>query len=46
MTDNAARFLGFAFASADLLFEIDPDGKVVFLMGATQRVLGMDQAMA
>ncbi len=46
MTDNAARFLGFAFASADLLLEIDPEGKVVFLMGATQRVLGMDQATA
>ena len=46
MTDNAARFLGFAFASADMLFEIDPDGKVVFAMGATQRVLGIDQAQA
>ncbi len=46
MTDNAARFLGFAFASADLLLEIDPDGKVVFLMGATQKVLGMEQSTA
>ncbi len=46
MTDNAARFLGFAFASADMLFEIDPDGTVVFAMGAVQRVLGIDQAAA
>ncbi len=44
MTDNAARFLGFAFASADMLFEIDPKGDVVFAMGATQRVLGVDQS--
>ena len=46
MAENAARFLGFAFASADLLFEIDPDGKVVFVMGAVQRVAGLDQAQA
>ena len=44
MSDNAARFLGFAFASADLLFEVDPDGAVVFVMGAVQKVLGADQA--
>ena len=46
MAENAARYLGFAFASADLLFEIDPEGKVVFVMGAVQRVLGLDQAQA
>jgi len=46
MAENAARFLGFAFASADLLFEIDPEGKVVFVMGAVQRVAGLDQAQA
>ena len=46
MTDNAARFLGFAFASADLLFEVDPEGTVVFVMGAVQRVLGLGQAQA
>ncbi len=46
MTDNAARFLGFAFASSDLLFEIAPDGAVVFVMGAAQRVLGIEQAQA
>ncbi len=46
MSDNAARYLGFAFASADLLFEIDPDGQVVFLMGAARKVLGVDQAEA
>jgi PAS domain S-box-containing protein len=44
LPDNAARFLGFAFASADLLFETDPDGGVVFVMGALQRVLGLEQA--
>jgi EAL domain-containing protein (putative c-di-GMP-specific phosphodiesterase class I) len=42
--DNAARFLGFAFASADLLFEVDPEGRVVFAMGALQRMMGMDQS--
>ena len=29
-----ARLLGFAFANADLLFEIDRDGKIVFVTGA------------
>ena len=46
MPDNAARYLGFAFASADLLFEIGPDGGIVFVMGAARRVLGMDQSEA
>lgn len=31
---NPARFLGFAFANADLLFEIDRDATVVFATGA------------
>lgn len=30
------RYLGFAFASADLLFEIDAAGKIVFAVGATR----------
>lgn len=34
-----ARLLGFAFANADLLFEIDRDGKVVFATGATSEFL-------
>ena len=46
MPNNAARYLGFAFASADLLFEIDPEGRIVFVMGAARRVLGMDQTEA
>ena len=46
MTDNPARFLGFAFASADLLFEIEPDGRIAFILGAVQRVMGVDQAEA
>lgn len=35
MTD-VARLLGFAFANADLLFEIDGEGKIVFAAGATR----------
>jgi EAL domain-containing protein (putative c-di-GMP-specific phosphodiesterase class I) len=46
VTDSPARFLGFAFASADLLFEIEPDGKIAFILGAVQRVMGLDQAAA
>jgi hypothetical protein len=29
------RLLGFAFASADLLFEIDPEGTILFAIGAS-----------
>jgi EAL domain-containing protein (putative c-di-GMP-specific phosphodiesterase class I) len=36
---NAARLLGFAFANADLLFEIDPQGTVVFASGAVSELL-------
>lgn len=32
---DPARLLGFAFASADFLFEIDPRGMIVFATGAT-----------
>lgn len=35
MTD-AARLLGFAFANADFLFEVDRDGKIVFAAGAVR----------
>ena len=34
MVDDAARYLGFAFASADLLFELDGEGVVSFALGA------------
>lgn len=43
MPDNAARFLGFAFASADFLFELDPEGRIAFAMGAVKRVTGLEQ---
>lgn len=36
---SAARFLGFAFANADLLFEIDRDATVVFVTGAASEFL-------
>ena len=42
MADDAARFLGFAFASADLLFEVDPNGVVAFAVGAARQVAGVD----
>ena len=42
MVDDAARYLGFAFASADLLFELDSDGVVGFAVGAARQVAGMD----
>jgi len=32
---NPARLLGFAFANADLLFEVDEKGTIVFATGAT-----------
>ena len=34
---NQYRLLGCAFASADLLLEIDPDGKILFAIGAAGR---------
>jgi len=37
---EAARYLGFAFASADLLFELGTQGRVSFAIGASRRVLG------
>ena len=40
MSDPSTRYLGFAFASADLLLEIDADDRVGFVVGAVQRALG------
>jgi EAL domain-containing protein (putative c-di-GMP-specific phosphodiesterase class I) len=40
LTASAARYLGFAFASADLLFEVDAEGRIGFAMGATAETLG------
>src|SRR5262245_59867427 len=36
------RLLAFAFAGADLLFEIDRDGKILFATGATSGYSGSD----
>lgn len=40
MSIDPHRLLGFAFAGADLLLEIDPGGQITFAIGATQAVLG------
>ena len=40
MSASAARYLGFAFASADLLFELEGDGRIGFAMGAAREALG------
>src|SRR6201996_9858416 len=42
MADDAARYLGFAFASADLLFELKGAGVVTFALGAARQVAGVD----
>jgi EAL domain-containing protein (putative c-di-GMP-specific phosphodiesterase class I) len=42
MADDAHRYLGFAFASADLLFELDGGGVVTFALGAAKQVAGVD----
>ena len=39
MSDNTARFLGFAFANSDYLFEIDRNNTVMFGLGATSEFL-------
>lgn len=43
MSDNAARYLGFAFASAELLFELDGAGRIVIAVGAAQKLVGAKQ---
>lgn len=42
MDDAAARYLGFAFASADLLFELDSLGVITFAIGAARQVAGVE----
>ena len=42
MADVAHRYLGFAFASADLLFELDGRGVVTFALGAAKQVAGVE----
>ena len=40
MTAGLSRFVGFAFASADLLIEIAPDGRIAFAAGAAEALSG------
>jgi EAL domain-containing protein (putative c-di-GMP-specific phosphodiesterase class I) len=42
---KAHRLLGFAFASADLLIEITPDGAIAFAMGASEALSGAPEAV-
>lgn len=42
LTIEPRRLLGLAFASADLLLEIDADDRVTLMLGANQTVLGAD----
>ena len=44
MSNAIQRFLGFAFASADLLLELAPEGSVVFAAGAVHAVTGLSEA--
>ncbi|MFP5512587.1 MAG: EAL domain-containing protein [Alphaproteobacteria bacterium] len=41
MTSDVARFLGFAFANADVLIEVDARGTIGFAAGALQNLLGI-----
>jgi EAL domain-containing protein (putative c-di-GMP-specific phosphodiesterase class I) len=43
MSDSWTRYLGFAFASADLLLEIEANERVGFALGAIQRALGRNE---
>lgn len=38
------RFLAFSFAMADLLIELDAEGRIVFVAGACRRFFGLDDA--
>jgi EAL domain-containing protein (putative c-di-GMP-specific phosphodiesterase class I) len=44
LTVEAHRLLGLAFASADLLFEVDGAGAIVFAAGAGRRLAGRESA--
>ena len=43
MSAHALRLLGFAFASADLLFEIDTDGRIALALGAAAKLTGSNE---
>ncbi|MDE2184260.1 MAG: EAL domain-containing protein [Alphaproteobacteria bacterium] len=42
---DAARLLGFAFANADFLFEVDGTGKIQFSAGAGTDIIGTDRVV-
>lgn len=42
---TAHRFLGFAFAAADLLVEVTPSGRIAFAMGAGEALIGVSDAV-
>lgn len=44
MNAGLSRFVGFAFASADLLIEIAPDGRIAFAAGAAEALSGSPDA--
>jgi EAL domain-containing protein (putative c-di-GMP-specific phosphodiesterase class I) len=44
LTVDPFRFLGLAFATADLLFEVDGQGAIGFAAGAGRRIAGQDDA--
>ena len=44
MAVDPFRFLGLAFATADLLFEVDADGAITFAAGAGKRLAQTDDA--
>jgi len=42
LREERDRFVGFAFAAADLLLEVSPEGKIVFVAGAAKALTGTD----
>lgn len=44
MSNHLYRYLGFAFASADLLLELDLEGRIAFAVGAAGRIANTDAA--
>jgi EAL domain-containing protein (putative c-di-GMP-specific phosphodiesterase class I)/GGDEF domain-containing protein len=44
LTPGSHRLLGFAFASADLLIEIDAEGRIAFALGASEALSGAGEA--
>ncbi len=42
--NTSHRLLGFAFAAADLLIEVTPNGRIAFAMGAGEALIGLTDA--